>query len=261
MLGCSRSTIAALIEAGFVTPARGPRNEYRFTFQDVVLLRTAQQLRAAEIPARRVLRALRQLKDRLPQSLPLSGLRITAVGNDIAVREGSAAWAAESGQGLLDFEVGGQAGEVAFLDRGAVAVADPAAAADEAVRQGEQREPDDAEAAEQAYRRALALVPGHLGASLNLGVLLAGRGRLAEALAVYDAALALSPTQALLHYNRAVALEDDGRPFEALAAYAACLAQAPEFADAHFNAARLHESLGQLQSALRHYSAYRRLQP
>ena len=55
MLGFGRGVITGLIEAGFVAPSRGARNEYRFTFQDVVLLRTAYQLRAARIPARRVL--------------------------------------------------------------------------------------------------------------------------------------------------------------------------------------------------------------
>ena len=51
MLGLSRGVIAGLIAAGFVAPSRGPRNEYRFTFQDVVLLRTAVELQAAQHPA------------------------------------------------------------------------------------------------------------------------------------------------------------------------------------------------------------------
>ena len=46
MLGLSRGVISSLIAAGFVAPTRGPRNEYRFTFQDVVLLRTAVELAA-----------------------------------------------------------------------------------------------------------------------------------------------------------------------------------------------------------------------
>ena len=51
MLGLSRGVIAGLIAAGFVTPSRGTRNEYRFSFQDVVLLRTAHSLQAAQDPA------------------------------------------------------------------------------------------------------------------------------------------------------------------------------------------------------------------
>ena len=88
MLGLSRSVISSLIAAGFVTPTRGKRREYRFSFQDVVLLRTAYSLQSANIPPRKILRSLQRLKDSLPEELPLSGLRIAAVGNDIAVREG-----------------------------------------------------------------------------------------------------------------------------------------------------------------------------
>ena len=61
MLGLSRSAIAGLIANGFVRPARGPRNAYRFSFRDVVLLRTAHDLQAADIPTRTILRALQRL--------------------------------------------------------------------------------------------------------------------------------------------------------------------------------------------------------
>ena len=46
LLGLPRSTIRALIKAGFVTPERGPRNAWLFSFQDLIVLRTAQALAA-----------------------------------------------------------------------------------------------------------------------------------------------------------------------------------------------------------------------
>jgi hypothetical protein len=61
MLGLSRGVIAGLIASGFVAPSRGPRNEYRFTFREVVLLRTAVALQAAKIPPRKILASLRRL--------------------------------------------------------------------------------------------------------------------------------------------------------------------------------------------------------
>jgi tetratricopeptide (TPR) repeat protein len=261
MLGLGRGVILGLIEAGFVVPQRGARNEYRFTFQDVVLLRTAYQLRAANIPARRVLRSLRELKARLPEDLPLSGLRITAVGNEVAVREGAQSWQAETGQMLIDFEVAPAAtGSVAFLEHARFEGDGDDDDATAWFERGDALEAEDPAAAERAYRRALELQPGHLHAALNLGVMLAAAERFDEALAVYDATLPHHSDQPLLHFNRAIALEDDGRPFDALEAYAACLKLDPAFADAHYNAARLHEQLGQAMQALRHFSAYRRLQ-
>jgi DNA-binding transcriptional MerR regulator len=54
--------ITALIAAGVISPRRGARREYRFSFQDVVLLRTARSLREARIPTRHITRSLRRLQ-------------------------------------------------------------------------------------------------------------------------------------------------------------------------------------------------------
>jgi tetratricopeptide (TPR) repeat protein len=268
MLGLSRSVITGLVAAGFVTPARGPRNEYRFSFRDVVLLRSAVELRAAHIAPRKILAALRKLKAELPGEMPLAGLRITAVGNDVTVRDGRSQWQAESGQLVMDFEAGPAAGSVSFLKR-AVPAPSPAPVSKEVERtdqaatwfeRGETLEASDLAAAEAAYRTALALEPGHADASLNLGALLWEGKRLDEAVALYDKALRRHPNEALLHFNRALALEDQGRLMEALHSYNISLGLAPDLADAHYNAARLHEQLGDAKKAVRHLSAYRRLQ-
>lgn len=260
MLGVSRAVVSRLVAAGFVSPQRGPRNEYRFTFQDVVLLRTAHGLQAAQIPPRRIVGSLQRLRASLPAALPLTGLRITAVGKDIVVREGGTHWSPESGQLLMDFEVAPVGGEVAFLQPGPVQEAaddDPA----EWFSRGEAlEEAGDHAGAEAAYRQALVLAPDHADTYMNLGAMLCEAGRCGDAVALYDEALAHCPPEAALHFNRAIALEDLGRLEEALAAYERCLALQPGMADAHFNAARLHERLGHFQNALRHFSAYRRLQ-
>ena len=56
MLGLSGATVTKLISAGFVTPVRGQRNEHRFSFQDLMLLRTAHALQQARIPPSKILR-------------------------------------------------------------------------------------------------------------------------------------------------------------------------------------------------------------
>lgn len=269
MLGLSKTVIAGLIDAGFVTPTRGKRREYRFSFQDVVLLRTAYGLQAANIPPRRILRSLKRLKATLPDELPLCGLRIAAVGNDVAVTESGRQWSAESGQLLIDFEVRPGPGNVSVLgaSRSGTTQAPALTAAD-----GETAAPDwfdrgvaleaqgDPAAAEKAYRHALRRDPAYRDAALNLGVLLTNAGRTGEAERVYLAALRHQPDDALLHFNLAVACEDMQRPEDALTTYAACLRLDPTMADAHYNAARLHEQLGHKAQAIRHYNEYRRLQ-
>ncbi|HEV8312555.1 MAG TPA: tetratricopeptide repeat protein [Burkholderiaceae bacterium] len=254
MLGLSRSVISGLIAAGFVTPTRGKRQEYRFSFQDVVLLRTAYSLQAANIPPRKILRSLQRLKATLPEELPLSGLRIAAVGSEIAVREGDKHWNAESGQLLMDFEVKPAKGSVSFLSR-----SEPTVTAPEHFERALKLEAEDPRGAEAAYREAIALAPDYLDAYLNLGVLLCDAGRPADAVTLYHGALKQQPHAPLLHFNLAIALEDLQRLDDALASYEACLKIDGAMADAHFNAARLHEQLGHATKAIRHYSAYRRL--
>jgi tetratricopeptide (TPR) repeat protein len=264
LLGISRGVIASLVGAGFVVPTRGPHREYRFSFQDLVLLRTAYGLRAAQIPPRKILRSLRRLRAALPREMPLTGLRISAVGNEIAVQDGTSRRQVETGQLLFDFDVPGPAGHVAvLLPPAASAEAEtsrPAPDAEAWFQRAVQLEAEDPAAAEAAYRRVLALEPERVDARLNLGVLLADAGRAAEAVEVYRAGLRSAPGEALLHYNLAVALDDLERHAEALESYTACLHLAPRLADAHYNAARLHELLGHASQAIRHYNEYRRLQ-
>ena len=146
-----------MIAEGFVAPTRGPRNEWRFTFQDLMLLRTAHALQASKIPPRKILRSLARLKATLPQELPLTGLRITAIGADVAVRDRDGQWQADSGQLLMDFDVAPLAGSVAFLARDTSPPAPPGAPA--WFERGLALEATDPAAAEAAYRQALALAP------------------------------------------------------------------------------------------------------
>lgn len=258
MLGLSRAVVTGLVAAGFVTPSRGKRREYRFSFQDVVLLRTAYSLQAARIPSRRIVRSLQRLKADLPSELPLTGLRITAVGSDVAVREGDRQWAVESGQLLMDFEVKPAHGSVKVLS------GTPAdnvwANARAAFELGLSLEADAPPEAEQAYREAIRLAPDDVDPYLNLGVLLIDTGRPADAVALCRQAIHRGLSEALLYFNLGVAYEDLGDSGQALDCYETCIHQAPDMADAHYNAARLHEQLGHTKQAIRLYSAYRRLQ-
>jgi len=257
MLGLSRSIVAGLIAEGFVAPTRGARNELRFTFQDLMLLRTAHALQTSKIPPRKILRALAKLKATLPQELPLTGLRITAIGADVAVRDRDGQWQADSGQLLMDFDVAPLAGSVAFLARDTSPPAPPGAPA--WCERGRALEATDAAAAEAAYRQALVLAPDLEEAWLNLGAMFSDAGRFAELAELSEQAVAHCPDSALIHFNRGVALDHLERLPQATASYEHSLALDPTLADAHYNLGRLREQLGDKRGALRHFSAYRRL--
>lgn len=258
-LGLSRAVLSGLIGAGFVTPSRGVRNEHRFTFQDLALLRTAYMLQKSNIAPRKILASLAKLKASLPAAMPLTGLRITAVGADVAVRDGHGKLESTcSGQYLMDFEVAGVGASVSFLDRSTVVVSDPDPVA--CFRLGETLETQDSVAAQAAYRQAIELDPAFEDAYLNLGAILCEAGHGEAAVSLYDSAILACPKSALIRFNRAVALEDLNRLEEAVSSYEFGLALDPSLADAHFNIARLKAQLGDSKSALRHFNAYRKLQ-
>jgi len=94
LLRLPRATIRAFVAAGFVTPERDKRNRWLFSFQDLIVLRTAQALAAAKVPTRRLTQSMRELRRHLPESMPLTGLSISAEGAHVVVKEGGARWQA-----------------------------------------------------------------------------------------------------------------------------------------------------------------------
>jgi len=260
LLGLEEGAVRRFARAGFVAPRRGPRNELRFSFQDLVLLRAAAGLVQGRLPSGRVRRALRRLRAQLPADRALASVQVTAEGDEIVVRDGRARWQPESGQVLLDFEVADLARKVAPLVRSAARTAGPRPLDAEAWYQWGCDLEDGAPAeARAAYRQALDLEPGHAGAHLNLGRLLHEGGDPAAAELHYRLALADPAHRAVASFNLGTALEDQGLADEALLAYARALQRDPQLADAHHNAARLLERLGRRTDALRHLAAYRRL--
>ena len=255
LLHLPRSTIRALIQAGFVSPARGPRRAWQFSFQDLIMLRTAQELWAARVPRRRITRSMKELRRHLPEAMPLSGLRICAEDDRVVVKEGAARWQADSGQYLLAFEGDPAAGSLSV-------VASPAARARDArarLEEGIALEEKDTEGALRAYREAVALDPALLDGQINLGCLLHEMGRLDDAERAYRAGLAACGGAPALHYNLALLLEDLERPEQALDAYRTALDGDPALADGHYNLALLCERLGMAKDAIRHMARYRKL--
>ena len=279
-----RSTLQSLVRLGFVRPARGPRRQYLFSFQDLIILRAARALMQANISHRRIRSSLGQLRERLPEAVPLSGLAICAVGDRVVVREGASHWQADDGQYLLGFEVSVQNGVLQMIEhkqarataaarRGVAAGATAEAGAEEAGAAAADRslsaddwfaealrlESGDPAAALAAYSRAAEGDPDNSAAWINWGRLLHERGDARAAEKVYRRALEHAGADSLLLFNLGVALEDLGDKEAALAAYHAAISEDPNFADCHYNLARLYESAGKTQHAIRHLGQYRRL--
>lgn len=259
VLRLSPDTTRKLIKAGFVRPARGVRREYRFSFQDLIVLRAARALIDANIPARRIHRSLASLRRELPESLPLSGLSISAVGDRVVVRDGETHRQVDTGQYLLGLDVSEHNGVLRVVEHGRPETAAAPAPAHDWFSQALSLESGDPQAALSAWQHAVEENPHDVAAWTNWGRLLHERGATQQAADVYRRGLAQAGPDPLLLFNQGVLLEDLGDPAAALAAYQSALGEDPDLADCHYNLARLYESLGKPQHAIRHLGQYRRL--
>ena len=261
IVGLAPRQVRAWARQGLLSPGRSGA-EYRFTFQDVVLLRTARELRDQDVPPRRIRSALASLREQLPGGRPLSAVRIAAEGERVVVREDDTVWEPDTGQVAFDFSVGELAARVEPLTRDVAA--DPAAvetlSSDAWFDAAFDLEAVSPARARDAYRRVLEKDPGHVEALLNLGRLLHEDGDAAAAERHYRRAAGADPSSALAAFNLGVALEDLGRGDEAEAAYRRALELDADLAEAHFNLAGLLEARGDVPAAVRHLATYRRLQ-
>jgi predicted Zn-dependent protease len=257
LLHLPQSTIRALIAAGFVSPARGSRNAWQFSFQDLIVLRTAQALADAKVPPRRITKSMRELRRHLPDAMPLSGLSICAVADRVVIREGGSRWQVESGQYLLAFEGDPADGSLSVIEP--KTVAGSPSSAEEWFDRAVALEREDAEAARRAYEQAIALDPAFLNAHINLGRLLHEAGRYAKAEQVYREALKVGGRNPVLLYNLGVLLDDMDRKLPAMEAYEAALSADPGLAECHYNLALLCQKLKKAKEAIRHMSRYRAL--
>jgi tetratricopeptide (TPR) repeat protein len=262
LAGLPLTRVRRWTRVGVVTPTKDSHGHWRYSFQDLAVLRTAAKLLDAGVSVTRVTRALGLLREQLPAGRPLSAVRILVAGQHVIVRDRLASWELDSGQGALDFDVRAMTAQVA---------------PQLPVKQEEAPEPQNHTAdglyetaldlelagrgdeARDTYEAVLRRDPKLAGARINLGRLLHAAGRYAEAEALYRAALEQDPGNALAAFNLGVALEDQGKADDAADAYRTALGIDEGYADAHYNLSRLLEAEGDFRGALRHLSRFRRL--
>jgi tetratricopeptide (TPR) repeat protein len=261
VLRLSRSTIRGLIDGGFVAPERGPRQQYRFSFQDLIVLRAARALIEAKVPRKRIRRSLEDLRKHLPESMPLSGLSISAIGDRVVVRDGKAHFQVDDGQYVLGFDVSVEQGVLRVVERKPEPEPETHVEVEEdAFELGLKLEATDPQAACRAYEQAVRDDPSNAAAWTNWGRLLHESDQRREAEALYRRALNACGADAVLLFNLGVLLEDQGKASAALESYQHAIEEDPTFADCHYNLARLYEALGKPQHAIRHLGQYRKLE-
>lgn len=225
---------------GLVHSNQAAQGESRFTFQDLAVIRQAEDGLAEGLSFRAVLRKL------------------------IASR---------SGQLTLDFRIEAQPAKVlqlrrrelpplaAFMDLTPMASASSAEELFHAASELDSGDPKTSEEASRGYRRALEVDPYLVPALINLANIHYACDEIAEAQALYERGIALEPDLFEAHFNLGNVLHDLGQYAAAQVCYGDALRLNPTYADAHFYLAVTLEKNGQSLDARAHWRAYQQLAP
>jgi tetratricopeptide (TPR) repeat protein len=286
LLGLTHAQVRTFVRRSLVVPQRGDHGEFRFDFQDVVMMRTVKRLMESRVSCRRAVRALLSVRAGLDQGKTLAGVQVFVDGATVLVREDNFLWEAETGQASFDFgDAAAPALKVARIDQGdsggrkgrqaghaanfgeaeavgrggnidlIVAREADSLDSDEWYNLGLDLEDANSPRALDAYRKSLELNPHNADAHVNLGRLLQLRHDLKRARNHYERALDLVPNHELALYNLGT-LFDEQNELETAAEY---YKRAPRVPDSHYNLSRICELRGDELSARRYMRNYRQI--
>jgi len=260
ILNLPDTRVRSYVRAGFLAPTRGRKKQLQFTFQDLLLLKTAKGLLDSRVPAKTIIRMLSSLKRQLPDDQHLSRIKIYADGRHVVAWDGKARWQPDSGQFVFNFDAQSVAQKIK-IPRPTRKPPEKKLTADHWFNLALELETSSVKDAQRAYHLALEREPKMADAHLNLGKLYHESKEWEKAEAHYRAAAEHAPRDPAPHFNLGVLMEDLKRFPEAVRAYTEALKHDPSFADAHYNLALVFESLGKKAEAIAHLHAARKLYP
>jgi tetratricopeptide (TPR) repeat protein len=271
ILAVQESRLRYWMQTGFVGPTVRKGGRFYYTFCDLVAVKAAKDLLAAEIPLQRVRKAVESLKKALPSDThPASRLRVCSDGNTIVALADDIAFEPIGGQVVMAFNVpsfGEHISEVLAMPR-----VDPSAPQEITDSPTEANggttayrmfceacaaeDRGDLQLAEHLFRQAIDLEPNMAAALTNLGNLVYRQGEVEEARRLYERAVEHDPMQPEARYNLANTLEDLGEIELAVAELRKVCAACPDFADAHYNLGLLLAQLGGTAQARQQMERY-----
>jgi tetratricopeptide (TPR) repeat protein len=282
LLGVSVAVVRRWQRRGLIRPAREVRRLAYFDFQEVATARRLAELLASGISPQRIESQLRSLGRVLPGvERPLAQLSAIVEGRDILLRQGDGLIDA-GGQMRFDFDASRTTSPTSSTSEGeSPSITGPPSlalrarvpvAADELlhndlahldlVHLAEQYEDDDQlDAAEEAYRSALAAAPPRPEVCFQLAELLYRRGDLAAARERYYMAIELDADYVEARANLGCVLAELGQPELAAAAFEGALKYHGQYPDAHFHLARTLCDLSREAEAEPHWRAFLELAP
>ena len=271
ILAVQEARLRYWMQTGFVGPTVRKGGRFYYTFADLVAVKSAKDLLAADVSLQAARKALESLKKALPSDThPASRLRLCSDGTTIVALADDIAFQPVSGQVVMAFSLatfGEHIADVLAMPRvdpsAPVAVEDSPTEANGGttayrhfVEACAAEDRGDIQTAEHLFRQAVDLEPTMSAALTNLGNLVYRQGELEEARRMYERALDHDPLQAEARYNLANLYEDLCETELAIGELRRVCAASPEFADAHYNLGLMLAHVGGTAQAKRHLERY-----
>jgi tetratricopeptide (TPR) repeat protein len=271
ILAVQESRLRYWTQTGFVGPTVRKGGRFYYTFMDLVAVKSAKDLLAADVTLQAARKAVEGLRKALPSDThPASKLRLCSDGRTIVALADDIAFEPVGGQVVMAFSLAAFGEHVA--DVLAMPRVDPSAphevtdspteanggttAYRHFVEACAAEDRGDSETAEHLFRQAIDLEPNMSAALTNLGNLVYRQGELEEARRLYERALDHDPMQAEARYNLANVFEDLGETELAIAELRRVCASCPDFADAHYNLGLMLAQVGGNGQAKQHLERY-----
>ncbi len=277
ILAVQESRLRYWMQTGFVGPTVRKGGRFYYTFCDLVAVKAAKDLLAADVGLQKARKAVEALKKALPNDThPTSRMRVCSDGETIVALADDVAFEPVGGQVVMAFTLpsfGQHIADVLAMPRVDPANPEVSGAPEEVVDNPTEanggttayrhfveacaaEDRGDTELAEHLFRQAIDLEPGMAAALTNLGNMLYRQGEVDEARRLYERAIEHDPTQPEARYNLANLLEDIGDTEAAVTELRKVCAASPDFADAHYNLGLMLAQLGGEAQARIHLERY-----
>ena len=275
ILAVQESRLRYWTQVGFVGPTVRKGGRFYYTFTDLVAVKSAKDLLAADVSLQSARKAVEGLRKLLPNDThPASKLRLCSDGSTIVALADDIAFEPIGGQVVMAFSLaafGAHVADVLAMPRVnpnvppevPMEVTDTPTEANGGttayrhfVEACAAEDRGDSETAEHLFRQAIDLEPNMSAALTNLGNLVYRQGELEDARKLYERALDHDPAQAEARYNLANVYEDLGETELAIAELRRVCSACPEFADAHYNLGLMLAQVGGTGQAKQHLERY-----
>src|SRR5574339_695594 len=188
ILRLDASQLRACLRAALL-PVPSGASSCSYSFQNLVVLRTAKGLTEAGVSVGRIRKVLECLERQLGEETAISSLKIYASGKRVVVWDGASRWQPDSGQFLLNFETAQMLAPRRLSPSDSAKEQTDRQAAQRWFQRGVALQDTSPDEARHAYQEAIRLDPALTDAHINLGLLHHNAGNLADAEVWYRRAL------------------------------------------------------------------------